>query len=85
MINIIVLIFLMVFACSNTPIRQCKPTLWEMITLPCLERLDDNGDRIKLCPEDKDYPKDAISITIKDYSCERNYQDELILKCKKFQ
>jgi len=46
--------------------------------------LNEDNEINYLCPEDVLYPKDLAGITLEDYNCERNYQDELIRECKKW-
>ncbi|MCH7928768.1 MAG: hypothetical protein IID03_12445 [Candidatus Dadabacteria bacterium] len=82
--KLVLLIPFFITACGFVPIRNCLPKLYEMENKPCLLRKLDDGSTDRICPEDERYPKDAISITVTDYNCERSYQDLLIVKCKNF-
>jgi len=82
--NIILICVISILACSNVPVKECKTTLWHLATPVCLERIDQDDNIIRVCPGDKDYPKDITGITIKQFNCELGYQDKLVLKCKKF-
>ncbi|GEM_PF-5016850 len=64
--------------------RKCRPPLWEIENPSCIFMLNEDNEINYLCPEDVLYPKDLAGITLEDYNCERNYQDELIRECKKW-
>ncbi|MDH3324054.1 MAG: hypothetical protein OEL89_00285 [Candidatus Peregrinibacteria bacterium] len=63
------------------PAYKCETKLYQLDNLPCITRLI-NNEPVTVCPNDSEYPKDLIGITIEDYNCNRNYADELIKSCK---
>lgn len=64
--------------------RNCPRSLYVLDGKPCILQLNDENETIKLCPGDLSYPKDLIGTTLNGYNCERDYQDLLISKCKKW-
>lgn len=65
--------------------RTCeKYHSWELETKPCLLRLSENDEVIKVCPGEPAYPPDVLGVTIERLNCERDYQDTLVRKCKKW-
>lgn len=64
--------------------RRCPEPLMELEQKSCVLFLNDQNEVVRLCPDDVLYPSDIVGISIEDYNCERNYQDELIRSCKKW-
>lgn len=64
--------------------RDCPPDLWELEGRPCIKRLLDDGTVERRCPGDLDYPEDLVGYTLLGYNCERDYQDFLISRCRKW-
>lgn len=84
-----VLLINMLFGCASglgskrpTPERKCSTTLYLIEGKFCITYLD-GDDEITKCNWDNDFPKDLTALTLKDYNCERNYQDELLKELKK--
>lgn len=89
--SIVIILSLLISSCAFTmgakpPFpRTCeKFSSWELETKPCILRLDQDDQVIRLCPTDLEYPKDLLGVTIERINCERDYQDTLIRKCKKW-
>ena len=66
------------------PERKCASSLWLLKNSPCISRILDDGSIEETCPGEASYPLDLIGITLEGYNCERNYQDQLINKCREY-
>jgi len=64
--------------------RNCESSLWLIDGKPCIKRLLDSGEIEMKCPGDQGYPEDLVGQTLKGYNCDRDYQDLLISRCKKW-
>jgi len=76
-------LFFLVACQSSAPKRNFTVRLYETDAV-CIRFLDDNGDRVIICDDSPNFPKDLIGITIDDYNKERGYQDRLINACKRW-
>jgi hypothetical protein len=87
--NSIILILFTVIACAtgSEPKRDFRVKLYDIYIYEdenkfCLERIDDEGEIEQLCGND--IPTNMVSISIHDYNKERDFQDLLSDRCKKW-
>lgn len=82
--KIILACFILVSCTSSVPKRDFEVTLYES-DYDCLEWYNAEEDRFEVsCRGEDGHPKNIRAISIEDYQKERDYQDLLINKCRKW-
>ena len=82
-INLLALLIVLVACTSATPKRDFTVILYET-DLVCVRWKTEDGQINILCKGEDGMPDDLVGIRVIDYNKERDYQDLLINRCRKW-